>query len=114
MIKVCKSEDIVPNTGVAALANGEQVAIFRVIIDGNEKLYALSNYDPFSKANVISRGIVGSIAGQVVVASPIYKQHFRLEDGVCVEDESVAITPWTVQLQNGEVLIAKSSTQVAA
>lgn len=112
MNKVCRAEDIVTNTGVAALVNGEQVAIFRVNQGGNEHFFALSNFDPFSNANVISRGIVGSIGGQVVVASPIYKQHFRLDNGQCLEDESVSLTSWAVQIQDGDVLVAKASARL--
>ena len=45
---VCALEDITPNTGVGALIENQQIAIFRV---GEEKrVYALSNQDPFSQA----------------------------------------------------------------
>ncbi|MGJ8687596.1 MAG: nitrite reductase small subunit NirD, partial [Spongiibacteraceae bacterium] len=71
---VCHIDDILPNTGVAALLNDTQVAIFSV--DG--QLYAIGNKDPFSEANVLARGIVCSIGEQLTVASPIYKQHFSL------------------------------------
>ena len=71
-------DDIVPNTGVCALANGRQVAMFRL---DDDSLYAIGNHDPFSRANVLSRGIVGDLKGEVVVASPVYKQHFSLATG---------------------------------
>ena len=51
-IEVCALEDIVPDTGVCALVNGAQVAVFRV--DG-DRVYAIGNHDPFSRANVLSR-----------------------------------------------------------
>ena len=44
-------------------------------------MYAIGNYDPASDANVLARGIVGDIGGEIVVASPIYKQHFSLRHG---------------------------------
>ena len=53
---VCRLEDILPETGVCALIEGKQVAIFRT---KDNKLFALDNYDPFSQANVLSRGLVG-------------------------------------------------------
>jgi len=87
-IQVCRLEDIVPNTGVCALVRGRQVAIFRL---GDDSVYALDNRDPFSKANVLSRGIVGDLKGELVVASPVYKQHFGLVSGRCVEDAAVQI-----------------------
>ncbi len=34
--------------------------------------------------------------GVPVVASPLYKQHFRLEDGQCLEDDSVTLRIWSV------------------
>lgn len=80
-IDICAVGEIAPNTGVCALVAGEQVAIFRVG-DGDE-VYALSNYEPFSKAFVLSRGIVGDRNGITKVASPIYKQNFALETGKC-------------------------------
>lgn len=102
---ICHIEDIVPNSGRCALHDGEQVAIFRVRQSGNDALYALENYDPIAGANVISRGIVGSQDGQVVVASPIYKQHFRLETGECLE-EAVSLKTWRVRLQGDKVQLA--------
>ena len=84
-VEVCALDDITPNTGVAALVKDQQIAIFRV---GSEKrVYALSNQDPFSKAFVMSRGIIGDLQGERVVASPIYKQHFSLATGRCLEDK---------------------------
>jgi len=97
---VCPLDDIVPDTGVCALAGGRQVAVFRV---GAEQVFALSNHDPFSKANVLSRGIVGDLKGELVVASPVYKQHFRLATGLCVEDESVAVPTYAVRVRDGMV-----------
>ena len=64
-IRVCRLEDIVPNTGVAALVDGEQVAVFRVSNGGldGDGVHAVGNRDPFSRANVLSRGIVGDLKG---------------------------------------------------
>ena len=81
-MKVCRLDDIVPDTGVCALVAGEQVAIFRV----DDEVFAIGNRDPFSGANVLSRGIVGDLNGELVVASPVYKQHFSLRTGRCIED----------------------------
>src|SRR5579859_7332731 len=67
---ICRLDDIVPGTGVCALVGDEQVAVFRV----DDCVYALGNFDPFSRANVLSRGIVGDLKGELVVASPVYKQ----------------------------------------
>jgi|TARA_R110002167_G_scaffold61023_8_gene172018 nitrite reductase (NADH) small subunit len=98
---VCHLDDILPNAGVAALVDETQVAIFRV----DNKVYALANKDPFSNANVLSRGIVGSLKGTLVVASPIYKQHFSLEAGNCLEDQSVSIPCYQVRTEGDLVQV---------
>ena len=50
------------------------------------RVHAIGNHDPASDANVLSRGIVGDIGGELVVASPMYKQHFSLLTGRCLEE----------------------------
>jgi nitrite reductase (NADH) small subunit len=103
-IDVCSLNAIAPDTGVCALVAGEQVAIFRV---GNgDELYALSNYDPFSKAFVLSRGIVGDRGGNLKVASPIYKQNFSLINGQCLDDETVKIPTFPVRVTDNRVQVA--------
>jgi assimilatory nitrate reductase catalytic subunit len=101
-VRVCRLEDIVPDTGVCALVGGEQVAVFR-LADGG--VHAVGNRDPFSKANVLSRGIVGDLKGEVVVASPVYKQHFSLATGRCQEDPSVRIPVYAVRIEDGHVVV---------
>lgn len=101
-IRVCALDDIVPGTGVCALANGRQVAVFH-LDDGS--VHALSNHDPFSKANVLSRGIVGDLKGEAVVASPVYKQHFSLKTGQCLEDEAVKVDTYPVRVDDGIVYV---------
>ncbi|MGH3927706.1 MAG: nitrite reductase small subunit NirD, partial [Pseudonocardiaceae bacterium] len=78
----------------------QQVAIFRL---EDDQLFALSNYDPFSKAFVLSRGIVGSKGDRLKVASPIYKQSFDLRTGVCLEDPSVAVPVFDIQSIDGRI-----------
>jgi len=101
-VAVCRLEDIVPNTGVCALVGGRQVAVFRL---DDDSVYALSNHDPFSRANVLSRGIVGDLKGEVVVASPVYKQHFSLATGQCLEDPDVRVPIFPVRLEADQVWV---------
>jgi len=100
-MKVCRLDDIVPDAGVCALVADEQVAVFR--IDG--QVYAVGNRDPFSGANVLSRGIVGDLKGELVVASPVYKQHFSLRTGRCVEDANVRVPVYTARVEDGFVVV---------
>ena len=101
-IAVCRLTDIVPNTGVCALVGGRQVAVFRL---DDDSVYALDNHDPFSRANVLSRGIVGDVKGELVVASPVYKQHFSLASGQCLEDPQVRVPVFTVRVEGGQVMV---------
>src|SRR5689334_14110965 len=61
---ICELDELLPDSGVAALIEGHQFAIFRV----DDRVYALDNFDPHSQANVLSRGIVGDLEGELVVA----------------------------------------------
>jgi nitrite reductase (NADH) small subunit len=101
-VAVCRLQDIVPNTGVCALVGGQQVAVFRL---DDDSVYALDNYDPFSRANVISRGIVGDLKEELVVASPVYKQHFRLATGECLEDPGVRLAVFPVRIDGDAILV---------
>jgi nitrite reductase (NADH) small subunit len=105
---ICALDDIVPGTGVCALVGGRQIAIFRL---DDDSLYATQNYDPFSGANVLSRGIVGDIKGEVVVASPVYKQHFSLSTGRCIEDAEVSIAVFPVRLDDDRVCVRVAGDQ---
>jgi nitrite reductase (NADH) small subunit len=99
---ICPLSRILPNTGVCALVAGQQVAIFRV---GESDVYAISNYDPFSQAFVLSRGIVGDRNGIPKVASPIYKQNFSLITGQCLDDETISVPAYVVRVVDGEVQV---------
>ena len=98
---VCALEDIVPSTGVCALVDGKQVAIVRT--DG--AIYAIGNFDPFSKAFVLSRGIVGDKGGVAKIASPIFKQSFDLRTGQCLDDPRVRVPSYEVRVERGRVLV---------
>jgi NAD(P)H-dependent nitrite reductase small subunit len=105
---VCALDDIVPESGVAALINAQQVAIFRV----RDAVYAIGNYDPASDANVLARGIVGDLGGEIVVASPIYKQHYSLITGRCLEEPQLSVPTYLARVHEGEVWIrAEASVQ---
>jgi nitrite reductase (NADH) small subunit len=100
---VCAVDDVFPGTGVAALIDGEQIAIVRTR-DG--LIAALSNFDPFSNAFVIARGIVGDRAGVPKIASPIYKQNFNLHTGECLDDPSVRLTVFPVRVSGGRIQVS--------
>lgn len=100
-LEVCALADIPPGCGVAALLRGRQIALVRP--GEGDTLFALSNYDPFSEAFVIARGIVGDAAGRPKIASPIYKQSFDLATGACLDDASVRLPVYPVRVRGGRV-----------
>ena len=103
-VDVCALDDLTPNTGVGALIEHQQIAIFRV--GAEKRVYALSNQDPFSQAFVMSRGIIGDLQGERVVASPIYNQHFSLATGRCLEDKDQKLLVFPSKIENGRVWIS--------
>ena len=104
-VDVCGLDDLVPDRGACVLVGPYQVAVFRVAPDG--AVYALSNYDPFSGAYVLSRGIVGSKGDVPKVASPVFKQTFDLRTGQCLEDPAVSVMTVPVRIVDDRVLIAR-------
>jgi len=102
---ICSAADLIENSGVCALIGDTQVALF-YLPDTEQKVFALANWDPLGKANVMSRGIVGNVGDELVVASPLYKQHFSLTTGQCIEEEATLAT-YDVALEN-DVVVLKS------
>jgi nitrite reductase (NADH) small subunit len=99
---VCPLERILPDTGVCALVGDTQVAVFRV----GGQVYAIDNIDPKSGAAVLSRGLVGSLGERIVVASPLYKQHFDLSTGECLEAPGQAIGCYPARIADGQVWVS--------
>ncbi|QEY11797.1 MULTISPECIES: nitrite reductase small subunit NirD [unclassified Cellvibrio] len=102
-ISVCELDDLLPDTGVCAQVNSKQVAIFRS--RRLNEIFAISNYDPIGEANVLSRGIIGSIGDEVVVASPLYKEHYNLRTGECLEKPEYAVAVFPVRVDDGLVQV---------
>ncbi|MGV0605779.1 nitrite reductase small subunit NirD [Mycolicibacterium sp. XJ1904] len=92
----CRYDFLIPNRGVGVLlADGSQAALFR-LDDGS--LHAVGNIDPFSGAAVMSRGLVGDRGGRPTVQSPIKKQAFALDDGVCLDDPQFSLPVYPTRL----------------
>lgn len=102
-VSVCEFYDLTPDTGVCARVNNQQVAIFHS--RRLNEVFAVSNYDPVGEANVLSRGIIGSVGDEVVVASPLYKEHYSLRTGKCLEKPDYAVTVYPVRVDDGLVQI---------
>lgn len=100
-IHVCNKNDLQPDSGICALVEDKQVAIF--YLPKQQAIYAINNYDPFGKANVLSRGLVGDMNGEPMVASPLYKQHFSLITGICLDDETVKVDVYAIRIENDRI-----------
>lgn len=99
---VCKLADLEVERGVAALVNGHAVALFRM---SDDKVYALGNHDPFDRASVLARGIVGSRDDVPFVGSLMHKQAFDLRTGLCLDDPSVHVPSYQVKVLDGVIRV---------
>ncbi len=113
--KICSINDLVENSGVCALiqpqssksdldSEQEQIALF-YLPETSQKVFAIGNWDPCGHANVISRGLVCNIGDELTVASPLYKQHFSLMTGQCIEDEAISIPTYKVIIEDDIVYL---------
>ena len=105
MTEVCRIDDLVPERGVGALVDGTPVALFRL---ADDRVLAVQQRDPYSGANVISRGIVGDRDGRATVTSPMYRQVWDLTTGECLDavgKEPVPLSTYPVTLDAGAVRI---------
>ena len=100
---ICSTDDLQPDSGICALVGDKQVAIF--YMPKLEAIYAVDNWDPIGKANVLSRGLIGDIDGEPMVSSPLFKQHYDLKTGQCAEEEEIKLNTYEIQINNGQVEI---------
>ena len=103
---VCAVDEILPNTGVCARVDGRHVAVFRV---GADRFFAIDNVDPKSGASVLSRGLVGNLGERIVVAAPLYKQHYDLGTGECLEQPELSVRAHAARVEDGRVLVRLAS-----
>lgn len=103
---VCTLDTLTPERGAAALVGGQQVALFRL---SDDRVLAVQQRDPFSGANVVSRGIVGSVGDVPAVTSPMHKQVWALETGACLDaagKEPQDLRTYPTQVHDGVVRVA--------
>ncbi len=107
-IDICALSELPHDAGVAALLNentSEETQLALFLPTDSDRVYAISNFDPFSDANVLARGIVCSIGNEIAVASPIHKEHFCLTTGKCFEDNTVAVATYPTKIHQGRVFV---------
>lgn len=99
---VCRLVELEVERGATALVHGQALAIFRT---PDDEVYALGNHDPFARASVIAKGIVGVRDGVPYVGSPMHRHSFDLRTGRCLEDEHVSVPAYDVRVVDGVVEI---------
>lgn len=102
-VTICQRDDLVDNSGVCALVDDSQVAIFKLTSANDEQVMAISNWDPIGKANVLYRGLLGSMQDRYVVASPLYKQRYCLTTGVCFDDPLQKVKVYPARVVGNDV-----------
>ncbi|PKG77180.1 nitrite reductase (NAD(P)H) small subunit [Shewanella sp. Actino-trap-3] len=101
-INVCTEASMPKGTGIAAWVAGRAVAIFNLDKDG---LFALDNVDPASGVSLLARGLICEIDGELCVASPLYKQHYRLDSGRCIENNDLVVKPFEIKTEQGNIFV---------
>jgi nitrite reductase (NADH) small subunit len=104
-LRVCPLAQVPAGGGACALIGGRQIALFRL----GDAVYALDNFDPAGGANVLSRGITGELDGERVIASPLYKHHYSLSSGRCLEDARVAVNVYPARIAAGAIWVQPTS-----
>lgn len=104
---ICRVDDLVRGGGAVALVDGEQVALFYLPDADEPGIFAIGNRDPIADAAVLSRGIVGDVGGELVVASPLYKQHFSLTTGRCLEEPEMSVPVYRVLASDEHVYLVR-------
>ncbi|MDN4174586.1 nitrite reductase small subunit NirD [Nocardioides sp. SOB77] len=107
---VCALADLEVDRAATALVHGQAIAIFRL---ADDRVYALGNHDPFAKASVIAKGIVGRRGDVPFVASPAHRHAFDLRSGKCLDDPSAAVPAYDVKVVDGTVHIGHRKAAAA-
>ena len=120
---VCTRRQLMPERGVAVLVGGLQVALFRIVgvaDDGTptDFVYAVGHKDPACGANVMARGIVGSVMtpeGQRdTVASPMYKDVYDLASGACLTRPELHLPVYRTWVAGGVVYVEAEAHALAS
>jgi nitrite reductase (NADH) small subunit len=102
--KVCSTIDVPTDGGTCVLLEGKQIAVFNFTRTG--KWYATDNMCPHRKQMILSRGMIGDMAGEPKVACPYHKKTFSLNDGKCLSGDDYQINTYPIKVEDGEVYIS--------
>ena len=114
LVPICPLESLAPERGAAALLpDGTQIAVFLLDVGS---VRAVQQHDPYSGANILSRGLVGTHLltgegeepGRIVptLSSPMYKQSWDLDTGAVLDSgggEKLPIAVFAAEVRDGVV-----------
>ncbi|MCS6710878.1 nitrite reductase (NAD(P)H) small subunit [Brachybacterium sp. EF45031] len=118
MIAICPLSALSVDRGAAALLpDGTQIGVF-LLEDGS--VHAIQQRDPYSGANILSRGLVGThevraddgtVETVRTIASPMYKQVWNLDTGEVIDaggKQPQAIAVFDAEERDGHLYVASS------
>ena len=117
LVAICPLAALTPERGAAAiLPDGTQIAVF-LLDDGTVR--AVQQHDPYSEANILSRGLVGThlVTGEgeepgrlvPTLSSPMYKQSWDLDTGAVLDSgggEKLPIAVYEVAVRDDHVHVS--------
>lgn len=80
-----------------------QIAVFN--FSRLNKWYACQNLSPEKQEMVLSRGMIGDHKGIPMVACPLHKKTFSLEDGKNLNGDIAPIAIYPIKIENEKVFI---------
>lgn len=99
----CHVHDVPTDGGACALIEGQQIAIYHFARRG--EWFATQNLCPHRQQMALSRGMIGSQAGEPKVACPFHKKTFSLQTGACLSGEEYTIETYPVRVEEGKVYV---------
>ncbi len=99
----CRTGDVPENGGVCVKHGDRQIALFHFTRRG--EWYATQNECPHRQQMALSRGMIGTQAGEPKVACPFHKRTFSLQTGECLSGDDCRIQTYPVKIEGNIVYI---------
>jgi len=101
--RAARVEAFPENGGACVKYKDKQIAVFNFTKRG--EWYACQNLCPHKMQMILSRGMIGDMAGEPKVACPYHKKSFSLQTGENLNGECYQISVYPVKVEEGFVYI---------